>query len=853
MSWMKFLFLLPLLIVAIPGLRAESTEHALLNAIEAGDLAAVSKAIGEGAWVDWRDIPNATTPLVTAIESGNLAMVERLIAAGASVRFPTSDGRQPLVAAVEEGDPNIVNALVAAGAGAVDLGEEDGFTLSQRAVRNRQFEIARILVKAGVVDISQRDDFGNTLPMLAANAIHQKHRYLEPLVVALAQEIERSGLPWNAENNERKTLADAAAAFQLPELLAYADRDFRYRKLLQSMKAPPYELHVAQAIENNDRSGLAWLLKQQEPDWEQFRQTFGFDPLARATQLNRVELAILLIQHGNPFDGLDQNGEGVFTLAARAGVDRVVLALLARGAQPDQIDAAGGSGLHGAALAGRLDWVRRFVERHDADVNKIAAGGVTPLIAAAYSGNTALVRYLVKRGANPAIRDAESRAAIDIAAAGKRIGMVRLLAKDGEYEELLANYEPRPESPFIGYWSNDAEAFERFALHLRADGTGQATIGFGVQQPLFWKTGSNYDGELVVQGTQGSQTMAMDYEVGPNRVLITNPQGQQLALRRSYASDEQFSEEAYNTPGRSAMEAWVAAGRPASGPDLSGLGLERLPSLLFLEPAIRRLDVSRNRLKTISESINQMTHLEEFAAEDNQLWSLPVGLMRLRHLRKVELSANRLTFLPNEFSGWRSLEYLDLSNNHLRQLPSAMASLQSVRDLSLRDNRLISLPNAVAGWANLMELDASHNALSALPSTFRDLDKVEKVMLMSNHFTEFPRELYGAQRLRVLSLRNNRIRTIPPGISGLSRLEILDLSFNRLQELPPELYEMRELRALDLSGNPDLDLAKVRALQEALPRAVIGYDKPLTPPAPAPTPGPPGSELPPRAIVIEVD
>jgi len=846
------LFGLLLLGLSCISLLGESNEQALMKAIRAGDIQAATKAIGEGAWIDWLDLEESTTPLVAAVEAGDLPMVERLIESGADVRFRTPDNRSPLEIAVANGHGSIVRKLVASGATAGDLGKKDGFTLMQRAIRDRHLDIAQMLLEARLVDVNQRDEIGNTLPMMAANAIHEKHRYLEPLIVAFAELAESRGLPWNAENLDRQNLADTAAAFQLPALLEFADRDQRYKALLKTLQKFPPEYHIAQAVENGDLDALEWLLEKHDADWQLIRRMTGYDLAARATQLNRADIAILLMQHGNPLDGVDRNGEGIFTLAARTGVHRVVLALLARGMPPDAIDSGGGSGLHGACLAGRLDYVRMFVEQRGANVNQVAAGGVTPLIAAAYANNLDLVRYLLARGANPRLRDEQARAAIDIAAARQEIGMVRELARPGQYEELLKSFVPRPESPFIGYWSNGVEGFEHFALDLQRDGSGTATIGFGVRQSLYWKAGPNFTGEVLVSGQQGVETYPLVYEVGPNRVLLTNPAGQQIALSRTYAPADAQSPHtnALETPGYLALEAWKKERRPAEGPKLSGLGLKQIPPMLFLEPNVERLDISSNHLESISESINQLSGLRELRANQNAIWSLPMGLMRLRNLERVELQQNQLQFLPIDFGGWSSVEYVDLSDNLLRQLPDGISRLESMEELRLRNNRLIGLPNGVAGWRKLVELDLSHNALRDLPPTLDQCDRLEKLMLMSNHLKEFPEVITGLQRLETLSLRNNRIEELPETLSKLRRLQVLDLAYNRLQRLPLAMKDLRELRAIDLRGNPDLQWADVAELQRVLPKAVVAFDESIKPVKPTPTPDPSG--LPPREIVIDV-
>jgi ankyrin repeat protein len=103
-----------------------------------------------------------------------------------------------------------------------------------------------------------------------------------------------------------------------------------------------------------------------------------------------------LIQRGFDPSSRDVNGQTALFVALRAGSLRAADALLA-GPQLD-IDAlneAGESALMMAALKGRLDWVKRLIER-GAQINK---PGWTPLHYAATGPNPAVVQLLLDRGA----------------------------------------------------------------------------------------------------------------------------------------------------------------------------------------------------------------------------------------------------------------------------------------------------------------------------------------------------------------------------------------------------------------------------------------------------------------------
>jgi len=143
------------------------------------------------------------------------------------------------------------------------------------------------------------------------------------------------------------------------------------------------------------------------------------------------------------------------TRAAGAGDAREVQALLAQGADPNEMDGAGGSPLIAAARGGRVDVMRVLIKggadvnrrdvrfshwtplvyaihkRQDAaarllldsgaDVDAAMDGGATPLIFAAAYGETAIVEDLLARGADPHRQTADGVTALTNAAGGRPV------------------------------------------------------------------------------------------------------------------------------------------------------------------------------------------------------------------------------------------------------------------------------------------------------------------------------------------------------------------------------------------------------------------------------------------------
>jgi len=114
------------------------------------------------------------------------------------------------------------------------------------------------------------------------------------------------------------------------------------------------------------------------------------------------------------------------------------------------------------------------------------------------------------------------------------------------------------------------------------------------------------------------------------------------------------------TPTESPVET-PAAG---SGLDLSGRGLTSIPSDVFSQIELVRLDLSDNRLTGAPQAeIRHLQKLQFLDLSGNDLTGLPAELGQLRTLEVLDVSDNQLTGLPLELGNLTQLRILDLSGN----------------------------------------------------------------------------------------------------------------------------------------------------------------------------------------------
>lgn len=202
------------------------------------------------------------------------------------------------------------------------------------------------------------------------------------------------------------------------------------------------------------------------------------------------------------------------------------------------------------------------------------------------------------------------------------------------------------------------------------------------------------------------------------------------------------------------------------------------------EAAIRVLDLSRNKIKTLSKK----------------------SFKGLNEVRVIDLSDNQLESLdPQVFQHTPLLEKIILRGNKLTSLPKRLfAKLHHLRVLDLSDNQLLPDELPFLGDLNLEELYLKNNKLTRFSNVFAwSADSEERLK---------PEDIAIAKRLKILDLSNNQLsfngvvsNEFSIALSLLKALEYLDLSGNSIKFLHDVIAcELLELKHLLIDNNPQL-------------------------------------------------
>ncbi|XP_013873153.1 leucine-rich repeat and immunoglobulin-like domain-containing nogo receptor-interacting protein 4b [Austrofundulus limnaeus] len=225
----------------------------------------------------------------------------------------------------------------------------------------------------------------------------------------------------------------------------------------------------------------------------------------------------------------------------------------------------------------------------------------------------------------------------------------------------------------------------------------------------------------------------------------------------------------------------------------------------------RRLDLSRNRIKTVGRrQFSGLVQLQELNLSDNLISMIEVeAFSGLKNLRTLQIKNNRLKILPvGVFSGLSSLRFLDLSQNEILVfLDYTFKEMVNLQTLEAEENDLVFISQrAFFGLQNLQELCLDRSNLTSIPTeALSQLQSLTELRMLRLTISTIPNNAFRQlQRLQSLVISNW------PALDDLASNSLIGLNLSslvisscNLSAVPyAALRHLVYLRFLDLSYNP---------------------------------------------------
>src|SRR5579862_3359778 len=401
-----------------------------------GDRAAVQALLKKKADVNAPQTDGATA-LEWAAYRDDLELADLLIAAGANPKIPNREGATALQMAALHGSSAMIQKLLDAGAAVNERGV-NGETPLMFAARNGSLPALNLLLQRGA-DVNAKESLRGTTALMWA--VEQEHTAAVKLLIAHGADVSVASNP-----DSKGGTAYLAPTIQQREQQEEFIRRRRALAAKEAAKNPAKDLAASDAaaaaaafgVAKNTKGGgltpLVLAAREGCLDCAQallaahagVNQTtrYGWTPLLTAVQNRHYRLAAYLLDHGADPNIANNGGWNPLYIAVDnrniEGGDYPV-----REPDMDHLDFIQLLLKHGANVNARICGTESTPEKCKGDSTEtrtiftmqwLYEDGATPFLRAAQSGDVALMKLLLARGADPKIATSNNTNALMVAA-----------------------------------------------------------------------------------------------------------------------------------------------------------------------------------------------------------------------------------------------------------------------------------------------------------------------------------------------------------------------------------------------------------------------------------------------------
>lgn len=131
------------------------------------------------------------------------------------------------------------------------------------------------------------------------------------------------------------------------------------------------------------------------------------------------------------------------------------------------------------------------------------------------------------------------------------------------------------------------------------------------------------------------------------------------------------------------------------------------------------------RLADLEKAVKDSVYSLDLRRE--KLYYIPPAVFELPNLTHLNLSKNKLELIGDSLTLLKKLSHLDLSNNKMKAIPYAVFQLESLTHLSLGLNQIERIPDEISYLTRLEFLDVYDNAIQYFSPNLKTLPNLKQL------------------------------------------------------------------------------------------------------------------------------
>ena len=144
---------------------------------------------------------------------------------------------------------------------------------------------------------------------------------------------------------------------------------------------------------------------------------------------------------------------------------------------------------------------------------------------------------------------------------------------------------------------------------------------------------------------------------------------------------------------------------------------------------------SQNFLSLKQQSLLHSDSVEYLKITRQKLTHFPKEIFRYKNLVALDLSKNKIKNIPDSISVFYQLEFVNLRKNNFEVFPESLFQLKKIKEIVISSNQIGFIPDAISLCTQLRKLDLYNNPISDLGHGLQDLKNMEeldlKVLMMN--------------------------------------------------------------------------------------------------------------------------